>query len=178
LLCEYRERLVLIDQHAAHERIAFDRLEEAYATEGITRQLLLVPQVVELPPREAECLRRHLDSLMDCGVEAEFYGGKSFVVKAMPALLGRTDPKLLLQDVAEELTELERTKQLDLLRTNVLSRIACHSVIRAGRTLELREMEALLKLLDAEPGLLSCPHGRPVMISWSLREIEKRFQRS
>jgi DNA mismatch repair protein MutL len=178
LLCEYRERLVLIDQHAAHERIAFDRLEEAYATEGIARQLLLVPQVVELPPRETECLRRHLDSLMGCGVEVEFYGGKSFVVKAMPALLGRTDPRLLLQDVAEELTELERTRQLDLLRTNVLSRIACHSVVRAGRTMEPREMEALLKLLDAEPGLLSCPHGRPVMISWSLREIEKRFQRS
>jgi DNA mismatch repair protein MutL len=168
----------LIDQHAAHERIAFDRLEEAHATEGIARQLLLVPQVVELPPREAECLTRHLDSLMDCGVEVEFYGEKSFVVKAMPALLGRTDPKLLLQDVAEELAELERTKQLDRLRTNVLSRMACHSVVRAGRTMEPQEMEALLKLLDAEPGLLSCPHGRPVMISWSLQEIEKRFQRS
>ncbi len=178
LVCEYSDRLMLIDQHAAHERIAFEKLEEACATEGISRQLLLVPQVVELPPREAECLKRHLDSLMDCGLEAEFYGGRSFVVKALPALLGKTDPRLLLQDVAEELTELERTKQFDLLRTNVLARIACHSVIRAGRMMEWQEMEALLKQLDAKPGLLSCPHGRPVMISWSLHEIEKKFHRS
>ena len=178
LVCEYGDRLMLIDQHAAHERIAFEKLEEACATEGISRQPLLVPQVVELPPREAECLKRHLDSLMECGLEAEFYGGRSFVVKALPALLGKTDPKPLLQDVAEELTELERTKQLDLLRTNVLARIACHSVIRAGRMMEWQEMEALLEQLDAKPGLLSCPHGRPVMISWSLHEIEKKFHRT
>lgn len=178
LVCEYGDRLMLIDQHAAHERIAFEKLEEAFATEGISRQPLLVPQVVELPPREAECLKRHLDSLMECGLEAEFYGGRSFVVKALPALLGRTDPKPLLQDVAEELTELERTKQLDLLRTNVLARIACHSVVRAGRMMEWREMEALLEQLDEKPGLLSCPHGRPVMISWSLYEIEKKFHRT
>jgi DNA mismatch repair protein MutL len=178
LVCEYGDRLMLIDQHAAHERIAFEKLEEACATEGISRQPLLVPQVVELPPREVESLKRHLDSLMECGLEAEFYGGRSFVVKALPALLGKTDPKPLLQDVAEELTELERTKQLDLLRTNVLARIACHSVIRAGRMMEWQEMEALLEQLDAKPGLLSCPHGRPVMISWSLHEIEKKFHRS
>jgi len=175
LLCEYGDRLMLIDQHAAHERIAFEKLEEACATEGISRH---VPQVVELPPREAECLKRHLDALMECGLEAEFYGGKSFVVKALPALLGKADPKPLLQDIAEELTELERTRQLDLLRTNVLARIACHSVIRAGRMMEWQEMEALLEQLDAKPGLLSCPHGRPVMISWSLHEIEKKFQRT
>jgi DNA mismatch repair protein MutL len=168
---------MLIDQHAAHERIAFEKLEEACAAEGISRQPLLVPQVVELPPREAECLKRHLDSLTECGLEAEFYGGGSFVIKALPALLGKIDPKPLLQDVAEELAELERTKQLDLLRTNVLARIACHSVIRAGRMMEWQEMEALLEQLDAKPGLLSCPHGRPVMISWSLHEIEKKFHR-
>jgi DNA mismatch repair protein MutL len=131
-----------------------------------------------LPPREAECLKRHLESLMECGLEAEFYGGRSFNVKALPALLGKTDPRGLLRDIAEELTELERTKQLDLLRTHVLARVACHSVIRAGRTMEWQEMKALLEQLDAKPGLLSCPHGRPVMISWSLREIEKKFHRT
>ena len=123
-------------------------------------------------------MARHLDSLMDCALEAEFYGGRSFAVKGVPALLGRADPKVLLQDIGEELAELERTKQLDLLRTHVLARIACHSVIRAGRTMEWQEMEALMKLLDEKPDLLSCPHGRPVMISWSLQEIEKRFQRT
>ncbi len=178
LICEYRDRLVLIDQHAAHERIAFEKLEEACASQGVSRQLLLVPQVVELPPREAECLKRHLDALTECGLEAEFYGGRSFVVKGLPVLLGRTDPAPLLRDIAEELAELERTKQLDLLRTNVLARIACHSVIRAGQTMEWCEMEALLQQLDEKPGLLSCPHGRPVMIFWSLQEIEKKFHRT
>jgi DNA mismatch repair protein MutL len=178
LLCEYRDRLVLVDQHAAHERIAFEELQEACGTERIARQPLLVPSVVEVAPREAECLRKHIDSLMDCGLEAEFYGGRSFVVKSIPAMLGRIEPAGLLQDVAEELVELERAQQLDLLRTHVLARIACHSVVRAGRSLEWREMEALLKSLDEKPGLLSCPHGRPVMISWSLQEIEKKFRRS
>jgi DNA mismatch repair protein MutL len=178
LICETGDRLVLIDQHAAHERIAFERLEAAFEADGISRQPLVVPQVVELPPREAECLKRNLDGLTACGLEAEFYGGSSFAVKALPALLGKTDPKRLLEDVAEELAELERTKQLGLLRTHVLARIACHSVVRAGRSLEWREMEALLKQLDEKPGLLSCPHGRPVMISWSLQEIEKKFHRS
>ncbi len=178
LICEYNDRLVLIDQHAAHERIAFERLAESYAAEGVTGQPLLVPQVVELPPREAECLNKHLAALRDFGLEADFYGGRSFVVKAVPAMLGRADPRVLLQDVAEELIELERVNQFDLLRTRVLARIACHSVVRAGRTLEPQEMEALLKQLDEKPGLLSCPHGRPVMISWSLQEIEKRFHRS
>jgi DNA mismatch repair protein MutL len=115
---------------------------------------------------------------MECGLEAEFYGGRSFVVKAIPSLIGEADPRRLLQDVSEELTEREQTKQLDLLRTHVLARIACHSVVRAGRTMERREMEALLRLLDEKTGLLRCPHGRPVVISWSLQEIEKRFQRT
>ncbi len=178
LVCEYRERLVLIDQHAAHERIVFERLEEDYTTRGIARQPLLVPQVVDLPPRESDCLSRHVESLMECGLEVESYGGRSFVVKALPALIAGTDPGLLLKDVAEELAELERTKQIERLGDQVLARIACHSVIRAGRVMEPREMEALLKLLDTKPGLLSCPHGRPVMIFWSLKEIEKKFQRS
>jgi DNA mismatch repair protein MutL len=178
LACEYRDRLVLIDQHAAHERVVFERLQEACAAEGVPRQPVVAPQVADLPLREAECLRRHIDLLSECGLEAEFYGGRSFVVKALPAMLGPTDPARLLQDVAEELIELEATKRLDLLRTNVLARIACHSVIRAGRTLERQEIEALLEQLDARPGLLSCPHGRPVMISWSLQEIEKKFHRS
>jgi DNA mismatch repair protein MutL len=139
---------------------------------------LLVPVVVELPPREAECIKKHLASFSGWGLEVDFYGGRSFVVKALPSLLAEAEPTALLQDVAEDLVELERTSKLNDLRTHTFARMACHSVVRAGRSMQWLEMEALLKLLDSKPGLLSCPHGRPVMISWSLQEIEKRFHRS
>ncbi len=177
LICEYNDNLVLIDQHAAHERIVYEKLEEAYKKNGVTSQVLLVPEVMELPQREADCLKRHLEKLINYGLEVDFYGGTSFVIKAVSELLLDTDPRALLQDIAEELVELEQTKQLGALHSHVFARMACHSVIRAGYSMEWPEMEALLKELDSKPDLLSCPHGRPIMIAWSLKEIEKRFRR-
>ncbi len=177
LVCEYEDHLVLIDQHAAHERIVYEKLQEASLKDGGSIQGLLIPVVVELPPREARCLAGHLESLLGYGLEVESYGGNSFVVKSLPSLIADGDPKSLLQDIAEELVELDRTKQLDTMRSHVLARMACHSVVRAGQSMEHEEMEALLESLDFKPGLLSCPHGRPVMIAWSLLEIEKRFHR-
>ena len=178
LLCEYRDNLLLIDQHAAHERIAFEKLEEGFAREEIHRQPLLVPLVVELPGREAETLERQLSALDGCGLEVDAYGGGSFAVKALPAIVADADPKRLLQDIAEELVHLDHTRRLDELRSQVFARMACHSVVRAGRWLEGPEMRALLEALDEKPDLLSCPHGRPIMISWSLGEIERRFHRT
>ncbi len=178
LVCEYGDRLVLIDQHAAHERIAYERLRDAEEREGIPLQPLLIPEVVELPPHEAGVLKRHLGRLGEWGLEVDPYGEGSFAVKAVPALLGQVDPGALVRDIAEELVEVERTRQVEELTDRVLARMACHSVVRAGRPLRDAEMEALLRMLDSKPGLLSCPHGRPIMISWPLREIEKRFQRT
>jgi len=178
LVCEYREQLLLVDQHAAHERIAYEALEAAYAVDQVVRQPLLIPPVVELPPREAECVRNAVEGLLGFGLEVEPYGGRSFAVKAVPLVLGHADPGRLLQDVAEELAEQEQTGHLDRLRGHVFARMACHAVVRAGRTLEPREMEALLGGSYDKPGRLTCPHGRPVVIAWSLQEIQKRFQRA
>jgi len=177
LVCEYGEQLLLVDQHAAHERIVYEQLEDAYDRQGIVKQSLLIPSVVELPPREAECVREQREPLSAFGLEVEPYGGMSFVVKAVPAVLADADPGRLLQDVAEELVEQGRTHHLNRMRSQVFARMACHTVVRAGRTLEPREMDALLRALDEKPGLLSCPHGRPVVIAWSLQEIQKRFRR-
>jgi DNA mismatch repair protein MutL len=141
------------------------------------KQSLLLPPVLELPPREAECVRNNMEKLLSYGLEVEAYGGMSFVVKAVPAVLQDADPGRLLRDVAEELVEQDRAVQLDRLRSHVFSRMACHSVVRAGRSLEPAEMDALLRALDRKPGLLTCPHGRPVVVGWSLQEIQKRFQR-
>ena len=178
LVCEYRDQLLLVDQHAAHERIAYEKLLEAYAREGVVRQSLLIPQVVELPHREVDCLQRYLDPLLRFGLEVEFYGGATFVVKAVPALLAGTDPGRLLTDIAEELAEQDQTKSLESMHGNVFARMACHSVVRAGKSMEPEEMEALLEGLDFKPGLLRCPHGRPVVIAWSIQEIQRRFQRA
>ena len=178
LVCAYQDHLLLVDQHAAHERIAYEKLQEAYAREGVVRQSLLIPQIVELPHREADCLQRHLEPLFHCGLEAEFYGGTSFAVKAMPALLVEADPGRLLRDIAEELVEKDRAEGLESMHNDVFARMACHAVVRAGKSMEPEEMEALLKNLDFKPGLLRCPHGRPVAIAWSLQEIQRRFQRA
>ena len=178
LICESREGVVLIDQHAAHERLAYEELQQAFQGKGIPQQPLLSPVLVELPPQQAECLQEHLDTLTVCGMEVDFFGGAAFVVKTLPALLAGTNPPELLRDIAEDLVLLEQSARLGELRKDVLARMACHAVVRAGRSLEKPEMEALLRELDSKPELSTCPHGRPVRILLSLREIEKRFQRT
>ena len=178
LVCESTDHLVLIDQHAAHERVAFEKLKKAFCQARIEQQILLLPSVVELSPRDAEALARHLSDLYSWGIEVESYGGNSFVVKALPMLLVDAQASTLLRDVAEELVEMEQVLCIEDLRDHVFARMACHSVIRGRRHMETSEIEALLREMDAVDFSLNCPHGRPVMASWSLYDIEKRFHRT
>lgn len=178
LVFESPEGLVLIDQHAAHERLAFERLEQALNGPNFERQPLVAPALVELPPPQAEVFEAHLDLLGALGLEIDSYGGATFAVKAVPALVAQADPVSLCKDIAEEILAAESASRLEGLRRSVLSRMACHSVVRAGQRLGADEMEALLRSLDDHPEATTCPHGRPVRILLTLREIEKRFQRS
>lgn len=178
LVCESPEGLVLIDQHAAHERLAFERLERALNGPNFERQPLVAPALVELPPQLAEVFEAHLDLLGALGLEIDSYGGATFAVKAVPALVAQADPVNLCKDIAEEILAAESASRLEGLRRSVLSRMACHSVVRAGQRLEADEMEALLRSLDDHSEVTTCPHGRPVRILLTLHEIEKRFQRS
>ncbi len=178
IVCVSGEHLVLLDQHAAHERIVFEKLRQSFANAGIDQQALLVPSTVELSRRDAEVLEKRLAEVQTWGLEIEYYGGNSFAVKSVPSLLAGADPALLLKDIAEELCEAERSTCIEELRDRIFARMACHSVVRGKRRMAPEEINALLVEMDNVDITLRCPHGRPVLTAWSLAEIRKRFHRT
>jgi DNA mismatch repair protein MutL len=177
LLCQVNDELVLVDQHAAHERIGFERLRAQLAENGIDSQSLLFPVVLELDHREAAILLEHLDDFTRFGFEVDAFGGRSFTVKAVPALATDVDAERLVRDLAAELNEIGRSGQLDDEIERVLAVLACHSMVRANQALSLSEMQQLLKDLAEIDFGSCCPHGRPVMHRLSKRDIEKFFHR-
>ncbi len=184
LLAEDKEGLLLIDQHAAHERVLYERLRAAWLTGGVERQGLLTPAVVELEASALEALLADEERLVRLGFEVEAFGDTSVAVRAVPALLAERDPIGLLRGLAEELqqaaamgAELETgTRVLDAA-DRLFATLACHSARRAGDVLPEGEQRALLDALDAIPWAPTCPHGRPVATPMGLPEIERRFAR-
>jgi len=177
LVCEGADRLVLVDQHAAHERVAFERLRAQHQNGAIERQALLLPITVDLDPAQAEAVQASIDELAGLGFEIEPFGEHAFLVREVPALLGHDDPRLLLEDLADGLaavgSHLSASEALD----TVLGRIACHSVIRIGRGLAPAEVDQLLADLDALTFGSNCPHGRPVSVEFTRGQIERMFGR-
>ncbi len=177
LICQVNDELVLVDQHAAHERIGFERLRNQLEAEGIASQNLLFPVVIELEHREAAVLTEHLADFARFGFEVESFGGRSFTVTSVPALVADVDAERLVRDLAAELNEIGRTGQLNDEIERVLAVLACHSMIRANQALSQSEMQHLLRdLADIDFGSC-CPHGRPVMHRLSKRAVEKLFHR-
>ncbi len=167
--------IVLVDQHAAHERLVYERLKTAAAGAGIAAQALLVPQIVELAADETARILHAAPDLARLGLEVEAFGGGAICVRATPALLGPCDAGALLRDVADGLAE-----GADPLRGRidaVLSRMSCHGSVRAGRRMTPAEMNALLREMEATPRSGQCNHGRPTSIALSLAEIERLFGR-
>jgi DNA mismatch repair protein MutL len=177
LVCEGTDRVVLIDQHAAHERVAFERLRAEHQSGAIERQALLLPLSVDLDPGQSEAVQDRLDDLATLGFEIEPFGERVFLVRAVPALLGHDDPRLLLEDLADGLAEVgSHLSAAEALET-VLGRIACHSVIRVGRGLAASEVAQLLVDLDALTYGSNCPHGRPVSVEFTRSQVERMFGR-
>ncbi len=177
LVCEGRDRLVLVDQHAAHERIALDRLLAERRAGAIERQTLLIPATVELGTGRLEALVAAVDELRTLGFDIEPFGDATVLVRAMPALLGDADPALVVEDVADGLGELGSHAAAGETAEGILGRIACHSVIRVGRTLQPAEVAGLLGDLDQLSHGSSCAHGRPVSVEFSRSQIERMFGR-
>ena len=177
ILCQDQSDLVLIDQHAAHERIGFERLKKTYHEGGVQRQQLLFPEIFELDYKSAAALEDHLAELERLGFEVEPFGGKSFAVKALPALLSAAPVAKLVTDVALELERIGREGRLAESIDDVLILMACHRVIRANQALNHQEIKALLVDLDRIDFKGHCPHGRPVLARMSLYEIERLFRR-
>jgi DNA mismatch repair protein MutL len=185
LLVEDKGGLLLVDQHAAHERVLYERLRAGWLEGGVERQALLLPEPVELPAAGLAALLEQSDLALALGFEVEGFGEATAVLRAVPSLLADRDPVGLLRSLAEELAEAGSrgaelragTRLLDAA-DHLFATLACHSARRAGDVLELREQRALLDALDAIPWAPTCPHGRPVAVPLTLEEIERRFGRS
>ena len=177
LLCQDGDDLILIDQHAAHERIGFEKLRKGYLAGAVASQSLLFPEILELDFRSASALTDHLAELARLGFELEPFGGKSFALKRVPQLLSKANIRQLLIDVALELERVGRSAQVEESIEEVLILIACHGVIRANQALSAMEIRALLLELDQVDFKANCPHGRPVLHRLALADIERLFRR-
>ena len=169
--------LVLVDQHAAHERLTHEALRAQHGAGGVRAQPLLLPAVVDLSPADAARLLAHADALQAAGLEIEGFGPGAVLVRALPAALGSPDPAPLLRDLADELAETGEATALAARMDAVLARLACHGSIRAGRRLGRAEMDALLRHMEATPRAATCPHGRPTYLKLTRAEIERLFGR-
>jgi DNA mismatch repair protein MutL len=169
--------LVLVDQHAAHERLTHEALRAQALAGSVRAQPLLLPAVVDLPPAQAAALAARVDELAQLGLEVEAFGPGAVLVRALPALLGTADPAPLLRDLAEEFTAFDESTALASRLDAVIARMACHGSIRAGRRLSQPEMDALLRQMEATPRAATCSHGRPTYLRLSRAEIERLFGR-
>jgi DNA mismatch repair protein MutL len=169
--------LVLVDQHAAHERLTHEAIRSQLMAGGVRTQALLMPAVVELSGGDVARLLHAADDLADLGLEIEAFGAGAVLVRALPAPLGAADPAPLLRDVADELAEQDESTALQARLDAVIARLACHGSIRAGRRLAGAEMDALLRQMEATPRAATCSHGRPTFLKLSKAEIEKLFGR-
>jgi DNA mismatch repair protein MutL len=184
LLVEDKDGLLLVDQHAAHERVLYERLRAAWLASGVARQSLLVPEVVELSPLAGAALSAELPLAERLGFEVEPFDARSVAVRAVPALLAGRDPAALLRGLADELAEVRSlgaqaaasSRSVDLA-DRAFATLACHAARTAGEVLDPREQRALLDALDTIPWAPSCPHGRPVAVGLPLAEVERRFGR-
>ena len=168
---------VMVDQHAAHERLTHEALREQALAGTIRVQPLLLPGVVELPAADTRRLLARAGELARLGLELEAFGPGAVLVRALPAVLGAADPSPLLRDLADELAEMEETTALAARLDAVLARMACHGSIRAGRRLSVPEMDALLRQMEATPRAATCSHGRPTFLHLTRAEIERLFGR-
>jgi DNA mismatch repair protein MutL len=169
--------LILVDQHAAHERLTHEAIRTRMLHGGATGQPLLLPAVVDLPEADASRLLARAEDLARLGLEIESFGPGAVLVRALPAALGAPEPAPLIRDIADELADFDETMALSARLDAVIARMACHGSIRAGRRLGQAEMDALLRQMEATPRAATCSHGRPTFLRLSKAEIETLFGR-
>jgi DNA mismatch repair protein MutL len=177
IVAEAEDGLVIVDQHAAHERLVLERMRAARDGGPVARQALLMPEVVELEEPECDRLEAAIEDLAGMGLEIERFGPTAILVRALPAALGKTDARGLLGDLAGEIAELGGPLGLRERLDHVAATIACHGSVRAGRVLSVAEMNALLREMEVTPRSGQCNHGRPTWVKLGHGEIEKLFGR-
>lgn len=178
IVAQTADGIVIVDQHAAHERLVYERVKDELLGGTVKRQVLLIPEVVELDPADAARVADRSDELAELGLALEPFGEGAVVVREVPALLGaRADIRGLVQDLADELAELGDALALKERLEAICSRMACHGSVRAGRPMNVDEMNALLRQMEATPHSGQCNHGRPTYVELKLADIERLFGR-
>ncbi|MCB5408599.1 DNA mismatch repair endonuclease MutL [Pseudogemmobacter faecipullorum] len=177
IVAQTKDGLVIVDQHAAHERLVYERLKTQMAGRGIARQALLIPEIVSLSPSDASLVLSAADSLAEAGLVIEAFGGGAVAITETPAILGTVDGAGLLRDILDELAD-QGASALTRARIDaVLSRMACHGSVRSGRQMRPEEMNALLREMEVTPNSGQCNHGRPTWVELKLHDIERLFGR-
>jgi len=177
IVAEAEDGLILVDQHAAHERLVLERMRRALADGAVARQALLLPEVVELDEPACDRIEARIGELAELGLEVERFGPSAMLVRAAPALLGTSDVTALVRDLADDLAALGDATSLKARLDLVAATMACHGSVRAGRLLSLAEMNALLREMEVTPHSGQCNHGRPTWIKLAHGDIEKLFGR-
>lgn len=177
IVAEAADGLILVDQHAAHERLVLERMRRAVADGGVARQALLLPEVVELEESACDRLEARAAELAEMGLELERFGARAVLVRATPALLGTSDAKQLVIDLADELAAYDDALSLKEKLDGIAATMACHGSVRAGRILSVAEMNALLREMEVTPHSGQCNHGRPTWVKLGHSDIEKLFGR-
>jgi DNA mismatch repair protein MutL len=177
IVAETAKGVVIVDQHAAHERLVYERMKRARAEGTIRRQPLLIPEVVELDEGAAERLTAQAGALTSLGLVIESFGPGAVLIREVPAEIDRADLRGLVHDLADELAETETLASLEERLNHVLATLACHMSVRSGRKLQLAEMNALLREMEATPHSGQCNHGRPTYVELKLSDIEHLFGR-
>jgi DNA mismatch repair protein MutL len=177
IVSQTRDGLVVVDQHAAHERIVYERLKTSLARDGVQRQILLIPEIVEMDEATVERLLSRGPELSAFGLSVESFGPGAVAVRETPSLLGKLDAGALLRDLAEHMAEWDEALPLERRLMHVAATMACHGSVRAGRRLKPEEMNALLREMEDTPNSGQCNHGRPTYVELKLSDIEKLFGR-
>jgi DNA mismatch repair protein MutL len=177
IVAQTRDGLVIVDQHAAHERIVYEKLKAAIDKSGVARQILLIPDIVELDEADVERLVAHAEELARYGVVLESFGPGAVALRETPALLGEIDGAGLVRDLAEHISEWDEALPLERRLMHVAATMACHGSVRAGRRLKPQEMNALLREMEVTPNSGQCNHGRPTYVELKLTDIERLFGR-
>ncbi|MFL0587824.1 DNA mismatch repair endonuclease MutL [uncultured Sphingomonas sp.] len=177
IVAEAADGLVIVDQHAAHERLVLERMRAALAGGRVAAQALLIPEVVELDEPACDRMESRAPELSELGLDVERFGPRAMLVRATPALLGRGDPAGLVRDLADELAAFDEALSLRERLDAVAGTMACHGSVRAGRVLSVAEMNALLREMEATPHSGQCNHGRPTWVKLALSDVEKLFGR-
>ena len=178
IFAQTEDGMIIVDQHAAHERLVYEGLKAQMAENGVAAQALLIPDIVEMSEVDAARLLDETEALKDLGFTIAAFGPGAIAVRETPAILGPVDATRLLRDVLDELTDQGESATIRTKIEAILSRIACHGSIRSGRRMSAEEMNALLRQMEATPHSGQCNHGRPTYIELKLSDIEKLFDRT